>query len=59
MSGTSGTVILIHKESEIEKKIQKDIDKIGQQKWFDHSGEAKIMWEIWQWEKISQQIELD
>jgi len=32
MSGTSGTVILIHKESEIEKKIQKDIDKIGQQK---------------------------
>lgn len=27
-------------------------------KWFDHSGEAKIMWEILQWEKISQQINL-
>lgn len=29
-----------------KEKNKKDIDKIGQQKWFDHSGEAKIMWEI-------------
>jgi len=47
-----------HPWSSEKKKIQKDIDKIGQQKWFDHSGEAKIMWEILQWEKISQQINL-